>query len=384
MKFRSILGLVLFMTCASVFAQQKSVDFPLARLEALGGTHVALTNDFSTLFTNPSGLVSVKEQLNIISIGAKLSGPITAIANMALSLSSGGNLLSSLPELFDANGRLYTQVDLGGPLAFGYVGGGIGFALMNRSWVEVNAPSLMNINLNLKEELYLTGGYAFRISIPNSMKMDFGVLPKGFIRGSFPIKTDILGATALTSKLPSILSTEKFFMTSGIGLDLGIKFSYDKWVSVALVAHDAYTPTFTTQYTSFDGFVSNPVGSKIGTSEFGLVPCKLDFGLSGTLPLFFMEGLLNSITLYADYLDIIDLFSVYPKNPILNASLGSEIILLDIFSLRAGIRDALPSVGFGLNLTYFTVDFAMFGRELGNEPGDRPLFSMLMNVEVKL
>lgn len=382
MKFRSILSLMLMITCVSVFSQQKSVDFPLARLEALGGTHAALTNDFSTLFTNPSGFVSVKEQLNVISIGAKLSGPITTIANMALS--SGGDLLSSLPLLFDENGRLYTQLDLGGPLAFGYVGGGIGFALMNRSWVEVNAPSLMNVNLNLKEELYLTGGYAFRVPIPNNMKIDFGVLPKGFIRGSFPINTDILGATALASKLPSILSTEKFYMTSGIGLDLGMKFSYDQWVSVALVAHDAYTPTFTTQYTSFDGFVSNPVGSKIGESEFGLVPCKLDFGISGNPPLFFMEGLLNSVTFYADYLDLLDLFRVYPRNAILNVSLASEVVLLDIFSLRAGIRDALPSVGFGLDLTWFTIDFAMFGREFGKDPGERPVFSMLMNVEVKL
>ena len=90
---------------------------------------------------------------------------------------------------------------------------------------------------------------------------------------------------------------------------------------------------------------------------------------------------IDSFTLALDYDDILDLASVLPRNPILNVGLGLEARLLDIVSLRAGVSDALLNAGVGLDLSALRVDLAVFGTELGLDPGDRPTYNLLASLE---
>jgi hypothetical protein len=78
----------------------------------------------------------------------------------------------------------------------------------------------------------------------------------------------------------------------------------------------------------------------------------------------------------ADYRDFLDLFKPIYRNPILNATLGTEVIFLDVISLRAGINETYLATGLGLDLTLFQIDLALYGKELGIDPGKRPLLNM--------
>jgi hypothetical protein len=50
-----------------------------------------------------------------------------------------------------------------------------------------------------------------------------------------------------------------------------------------------------------------------------------------------------------------------------------------VICLRAGIRDLYLSAGVGLDLTYLRVDLAMYGKEIGLDPGDRPLLNIALS-----
>jgi hypothetical protein len=57
-------------------------------------------------------------------------------------------------------------------------------------------------------------------------------------------------------------------------------------------------------------------------------------------------------------------------------SLGAELVLLNVLSLRLGISDALPAAGFGLNLSFMRLDCSIHGKELGLDPGIQPVYAL--------
>jgi hypothetical protein len=85
---------------------------------------------------------------------------------------------------------------------------------------------------------------------------------------------------------------------------------------------------------------------------------------------------ISDVIIMMDYQNFMDLFSLLPRNPILNIGIGAELVLLNVLSLRAGIADALPAVGFGLDLSFMKIDFALRGKELGLEPGMNPTYAV--------
>jgi len=57
-----------------------------------------------------------------------------------------------------------------------------------------------------------------------------------------------------------------------------------------------------------------------------------------------------------------------------------EVTLLDVFQLRAGIADALPALGLGIDFSFMRFDLAMRGVELGLDPGVRPTYGVDLNL----
>ena len=113
------------------------------------------------------------------------------------------------------------------------------------------------------------------------------------------------------------------------------------------------------------------------------LPRSLDLGLAWTPSLGRLGEVVDALVIALDYRDILDLFAVLPRNPILNVGLGAEARVLDIVTLRAGIADALPSAGMGLNLSAFTMNLSVYGAELGLDPGDRPYYNLLIDFDFK-
>lgn len=352
---------------------ERPFDFPNARLAALGGRHGTLVNDFTALFTNPAGFIEAKEEFSVSELSLSVYGPVFDIADTLVNYfgSSGSLDISGIV----GPGGLATGLNLSGPLAFGWVGRGLGFGLFNRT--IANAATLgSTIKVQAVEEFLMTGGYSFRIVNNNQSLLDVGFLGKGFVRGSLPLQASILSVTDLFDGNP--LDTQPFTNILGVGIDLGILYQYNRTYGVSLVYHDAYSPVIVVPYSSTSAFISGEAASGSGT--YNTIKSSLDLGFSVTPRFYVLERYVSRLTLMADYRDILDLWALIPRNPILNIGLGVEMVVLDALSLRAGITDALPALGFGIDFSFMQFDFAMRGVELGLDPGVQTTYAVDMGL----
>jgi hypothetical protein len=365
--------------CAAVFffasllaAEAESIApflFPSARSAALGGSHVALTDDFSSLFSNPAGFLAVKEEFSAAELSASAYGPIFDIADAVISYTgSSGNL--DISGIVGKNG-LVAGIDIGGPLAFGWVGRGLGFGFFNRTVLGASTAGVA-IRALAREELLMTGGYAFNLIQKGSHTLDMGFLGKGFIRGYLALNSSIFTVTDIVSGNP--LETKPFNTIAGVGVDLGARYDFSKTLAAALVCRDVYSPGLVTKYASSMDFLNGKPA--VGSGSYASLAPQLDFGLQYALRSPIIDKYFSKAILLLDYRNILDLFVPLPRNPILNIGLGAEIEILDALTLRAGIGDALPSMGFGIDFTFMKLDFAMRGVELGIDPGIQTTYAL--------
>lgn len=347
---------------------------------ATGGFHAARAQGgLTTIFDNPAGFVAVKPSFNITELGTTVSGPIFNIASLLAS--GGGDMSSLLSSLLDSQGRLYAGIDAPGPVALGYVGNGFGFGFFNRSIATVDVKGLTSASLSSGEEMLLTGGYAFRIPLAATQFLDIGIQAKGFIRGLAKRSGTLLDVSGWLSDPSNALWGAPWYMTTGIGADLGLRYSLGDWFSVGLVAHDIYSPTSMKEYTSVGSFFS---GSDTGKAAvYGLVPMNLAAGVMFTPSLGPLDRYISSFRIMLDYQDIVGTFQLLARNPILNVGAGIDLTLLDVLSLRGGIYEGLLNAGLGLNLSWFSLNLAVYGTELSLEPGGRPVYNLFLGMNFK-
>jgi hypothetical protein len=315
----------------------------------------------------------------------KLTGPVFALTDATLGALGGGAdpmsaLLANLPSLLDDSNRLYIALDLGGPLSFGFVGKGLGFGMFNRSYATVNVSSLLYSSFSVREEILLAGGYAYRFELPGKNAIDAGIMPKGFLRGEVSWTGTMLDLATSLSDMQAFMGTMPFTVTTGIGFDLGLRWSYDDLLAVGIACRDAYSPVSVSSYTNLNGFLGDSKASFVSKAP-GLMPADLSVGFLYAPSFELLTRLGTDISFMVDYGDIFDLFAPIPRNPVLNLGIGTEFTMLEILTLRAGIKDALPAIGVTIDLAFMDVSFAMFGRELGLDPGMRPVYNLLLSLD---
>ena len=222
------------------------------------------------------------------------------------------------------------------------------------------------------------GGYSYRFNLGGGHSLDAGLLAKGFVRGEVSEEKGIVDIMSLID--PTALLSSPFTLTTGIGLDAGLRWNWKERVAVGLVCRDAYSPAFVSSYSDVSSFFSNPASSLISTVYSKIDP-NLALGVSWSPDLGALGHYVDGLTLAADYSDILDLFSILPRNAILNVGVGAEVRLLEIMTVRLGIKEALLQAGMGFDLGGTRVSATAFGRELGLEPGSRPIYNLLISFE---
>jgi hypothetical protein len=340
---------------------------PSARFAGLGGGHVAMGDDFYAIFSNPAAFVDVKEEFSAAELSISTYGPVFELVDLFQSNSGSMDDLdiSSIvgPAGFAAG------FDIGGPLSLGWVGRGLGLGVFNRI-KSTAAVSGTKIRPLVSGEVLLAGGYAFRFIDKNSHRLDGGFLGKGFFRGGLNMEASIFDASAI---LDSPLD-QPFNTSLGLGLDLGLRYTYGGNFSAAVVCYDVYSPVLVTPYDSIGSF-----GDKSGPSSdasYATVYRRLDVGVKYRVRSIFLERYISAFNLMADYRDILDLSALISRNPILNVGLGAEIQILNALSFRFGITDALPAFGIGVDLSFMILDFAIHGKELGLDPGLQSTYAL--------
>ena len=341
---------------------------------ALGGVHVTMNNGFSGLMNNPAGFYSAESEFSIAEMTLGLKGPVFSIANQMIS----GDL-AEIPSMLQG---IYVGLDLLGPLSFGYVGEGLGFGIYSNSYSTLAKKDALTLEANVGSEIILTGGYAMRIPLPLSEIhiLDAGMLLKGTFRGELTFDESALNI--MNIGLDS-LTAEPFNFITGIGVDVGLRYSFLNRLTVGLVGRDLYSPTLHNVYANIGDFSTgaNP------TEELnGIVPFSLDFGIMYSPDIESKNLFISDIKVYLDYRNMLG-FWLYPElavNPLLNIGIGTEISMLSILNVRAGFNQGLLSAGLGLDLYYFKMNLAMFGTEQTTEPGLQPVYNIQLGFEFRI
>lgn len=374
---RTIALVFLIGSLTTAWAQSQRIDpvLPISpRIASLGGPHAAFTVGLDAIFENPAGFASEVTVFSAARLSLNTMGPIFDIANLLL---SGDDPLTELPSILDAAGRLYVGSEIVGPVAFGFTGQGLGFGVFNRTVAIIDAVSLLTASMSVTEELLITGGYAHRLLLGGGHVMDLGIMPKAFFRGELTDSGTTEDMIDMMMDPTSLLGSTPFSVVTGIGFDAGALWTSPFGLAAGLVARDAYSPAMVSEYANFEDFLSGVATSP----SAALVRTDISLGLSYVLPFRFLADLGMDVTVMADYTDFLDFLAPVPRNAILKFSAGLEVSMLDILFVRAGIRDALPSAGFSVDLSWFHFDLAMYGRELGLEPGARPVFNLLASLD---
>lgn len=376
----SVLFLLIFFTmfyCPVLFAQKRipdNVEILSTRLLALGGLHCALADDNTTLLSNPAGFRSAERQFSVAGFTIGIYGETDDIAEEVITGTETG-----------AVGYTYSDINVLGPIALSYVGNGFGFGFFNTSNIRSYEPNPANNTkwTILEENLILSSGYAFSIPIPAKWQstLAFGFLCRAFLTTQSLIKKDIQEVYQSIFNPMELINGEIFNLIPGAGINFGFLYTYKETFSIGLAGRDL-APFTINSYTSFQGFLDGDQAEK-----FDLwVPLDLSLGILWHPPLGNkLNRYITDLKLMLDYQDMIDFLTnpYIPTHPLLHISLGCELQLLEIVCLRAGFYHCLPSAGFGLDLTLFTLNMAVFGRELTDEPWGHPFYNFAMGLEFK-
>lgn len=372
---RTTLALFVILYAASLHAQSFTFE-PIAPrivspgLEGSGGAYSAVAEGFDTLSTNPAALAFVDREWSFARLACEVSGPLFDIP----SVFEADDMTTGILDLVKENNGVFIGANMTGPIAFGKVDRNFGFGVFNRSMTSVNVPSITKAKLIAGEELLFVGGYGLVLYEKGPHTVSGGLQLKGFFQ-SFVYEDD----TAIqvlntftnfdTNGIPAVLST-------GFGVDVGTIYRYNKILSASISCKDLYTPVFSTRYANYGDFLK---GDPDSDTDYDRLTPNLTLGTAYEIPLPEHWTTITRWNVMLDWRDTLSVFRTVHRNTILNFAIGSEVQLLDIVYFRAGIRDAYLSAGLGLDLNAFKIDFAMYGTELGLEPGDRPLLNIALS-----
>lgn len=387
-KISSCLLLILIL-CTSVFAQTEpdyyadDVYFVTGVDAGLGGPYPTDNSGIESIFSNPASFQSAEEEFSISNLTLQLQGPVFDIATLVLSsISSGGDFTTILssPSTQAILSDLYAGFTLTGPIYFGYVGDGFGFGLFNSTDFLIQSTGALSLSMEVSEEVYLAGGYAFNIPLSSDKthSLDIGVMLKGGVEGDLVIEKSYLELPSMLENLGvDLLLSEPFDFSTVIGIDAGILYTWDGLISAGIACQDIFSPSVTYTYSSgLNGFLA--ADTPVVTN--GIIPFKLNAGVEFNPSIPVIEQWVTDLRIMAAYDDILD-FWLYPSeatNPLLHIKTGLEITMLEVFDIRVGLSEGLLNAGFGLDLQIFTLNAAMFGSELSSQPGTNPVYNLVV------
>jgi len=341
------------------------------RTAGYGGAYSAIEAGFDTLTTNPAALAYVDKEWSVARLAVNVSGPLFDLPVVVQS----DDMVSSILGLVGDNNGVYIGLNMTGPIAFGKVDRNFGFGVFNRTIASADIPSISRATVLTGEEILLVGGYGLNVWEKGKNSIAVGLQMKGFFQ-SFVYES----GTAITvlntfmdmdiKGIPAVLST-------GFGVDVGVLYRLGDNFSAALTCKDLYTPVFSTRYENIGYYM---VGEPDADTLFDRLPLNLTAGVAYSIPLPERWGTISDWKVMFDYRNALDILNPLYRNPVLNLAAGTELVLLDVVSLRAGISDAYLSSGLGLDLSVCQIDFAMYGTEMGLDPGRRPLLNMVLSV----
>jgi hypothetical protein len=341
----------------------------------LGGSHVAYTDNIYSLFVNPAALQWANERM-VFDFTVGFVGPIDKLVKSEtqksikdIMKSFGDKDTGSMTRAFTGltgiveGGKLPLGFDLRGPFSFGYTANGLGIGLFSHLTLDTRLIGT-DVDATVYYDFTLPIGMSFNIVKLKDHELSAGLVLKPFGRVFVTQEMSALDfmdfdMDKLDLRMPVI---------AGGGADLGLMYRFKKDLVLGLTAKDVYT----VGYKVYDVADALDIGSGSSTSSTTDTTYRIPMALNAGFAYTFRPANSLYIALMADWGNLQNVFTWDDRahrNPLLDIGAGLELGLFNFLKFRAGIHEMLPSVGFGLEPAVFKLNLALYGKELGGEPG---------------
>jgi hypothetical protein len=386
--------LIAFLCSTTLFGEEikmPALTLPSSAGNGMGGPHVGYTDNIFALFVNPAAL-QWANQGSILELSLGVTGPLDKLAkNGSKLLDSIDGIMNGGDENGDSNpfadltnitnkGRLPLGVEFRGPISVGYTANGFGLGLFSRTVVDTRIIGV-DVDGDIYEDIMLPAGLSVNVLKLMDHELSVGLVLKPFARVSTSLELSALDFfdSALGGDEDSdFLGDISVPIIAGLGNDLGVMYRYKRDLVGGLTVGDVYT--FGVKVGDLAESLLSSSSDKT-TEESTVkyrVPTSLNLGVAYTFRLanfwdetpqilesFYAAAMLdwrsfNNVFTWGDRLH---------RNPILDLGFGTELGFFNFLKLRFGLRDMLPSVGIGLEPAVFKLNIAIYGKELGAEPG---------------
>ena len=351
--------ILLILLIVSLGYAEQPVAFKTVKSAGMGGVSLGILDDENTIFSNASALANVEN--------AKLIAPyisfetdtntfdlITYVVNNQTQLQNGfgGITNATVDKLTNAN------VFLGMHLLFGYVQQDFGLGLDIPANLFVQTSSGIFIP---RADVYGTGDLLFVGSFSQIFKTDIGRIDAG-LTGKIIYRAKVDEKRTMLEWASLSTDPIKINYLFGFGFDLSGTYNMDKDLKLSLVLQDIFTKI---------GSDTVPVNVKLGVAyypDLRIVDFMKDWKFYfEVIDLFNVED--------AKYMSsFADTMAIYMKK----VHIGIESNLLDFLDVRLGLSQGYPSMGAGLQLSVFNLEYAYYGKELGVFPGDMPSWNHML------
>lgn len=391
--------LICLLISVSLFATED------VRSMGMGGLHVTDYSDIYTLDKNPASLGFSDKHNLWINTQFNVSGPLSEIGTAANDIinsmessemegsemestessDSTNELVGQITDIVSKNNGLTVNLDVVPLLNFGFIKNGFGLLLSTNIYTDVDIPSVnsVGINLGLNGNIKLGYGYKFDFGandIAIGVSGDFfsNFVDVG-IKGSLTELMSLAGGSDNSENSnSSVLDNIPITSMKGFSLTSGLHYRYSNFLNVGIVWNNMLSSTNTTNATKVEGEITS-FAPDYSNGTKGKLDSKLAVGIGVKVPVNFI---ITSMNIYLDHENVFDFFpsDKLVRNPILGLSAGLEAVLLKTFSLRLGINESYLAAGVGVRLGSFNIDAAVYGSELGLEPGDRPQLNTSISI----
>ncbi len=368
----------------------------------MGGSHL---NDYSDVYTmqrNPAGLAFAKNSFMMLPIQMNLGGPLDDIYNMTVPYAEGKkefkqeDLISDLSNMISKNG-LNMGLGMGLPLSFAFISGGFGMGLFEDFYMDIDAPSLTMAKVESGVKTSAIIGFAKSFGFSNVLDFSAGItavpyikLPMVSYQGSM---MDLM--TALTSGnndgMDKLMKKVDVSSRAGLSVNLGAQLRAFSIVEASIVVEDLVNVEMPGSKLGMSD-VTDDFQNLLKLTDFAFdeakpttANTKIKVGLAAQIPFIsdITFGLISSARVFIDHNDFLALTDpTVVVNPVLGLNMGAEVVLFKTVSARFGINQGYFSAGAGLKLACFQFDAAVYGKELGTEPGAKPQLNVALGTTI--
>jgi hypothetical protein len=382
---------LLFRAGAASAAQIDEAPFlPLSpAVMGQGGSFIADAHGYDAFFYNPAGYSRGNGAFTLTSTSTWVYARPDLLISQIVQNLAGTQTSSSLLNFINSQATT-GGIGLGSSLGIGYVGEGFGLGTVLILDSSLYGQTLLGVTGDLTATLGFIGGFSVPLDLGGGNKLHVGADIRPMIRIHTPVANSIAVSvlSALTSggDIGAALNGATTVYGSAIGLDLGAIAELG-WFSLGLSIRDVGGTQFnytTNTFGSVTGNLASHLSLPSGNSVNDVYVIPMDVGIGftfhpdlGQASLFFdprlsfdMRNIIGAIDGSVDFWTLLHA--------------GTEIRLMNLFTVRGGINQGYLTAGAGLQFLIFDVNMAIFTQELGIHLGDRPAAGIAFSLDLRI